>query len=139
LGTGGGFPGIPLAILFPSCRFHLIDGTAKKIKVVKEIKSALGLENVTADQKRAEEHKEKYDYVVNRAVASIDKVWAWSKPLIRRNGKNGMPNGLISLKGGDLSEEVKLMPRGNYVEIVPISDYFSESYFEQKSIVYVQR
>lgn len=138
LGTGGGFPGIPLAILFPQCNFHLIDGTSKKIKVVKEIVAALKLENVKVDQLRAEECKNKYDFVLNRAVASIEKLWMWSKPLIRRKGINGMPNGMISLKGGQLEEELILLEK-EYLEMQSISDLFEEAYFLNKYIVYVQR
>ncbi len=139
LGTGGGFPGIPLAIFFPEVEFHLIDGIAKKLKVVSSVAQSLDLENVRAQQLRAEENKEKYDFVVNRAVAKIDKLWDWVKPLVRSKQKNALPNGLLTLKGGDLNEELSLLPRGNYHEQIPISDYFSEDFFEQKFLIYVQR
>jgi 16S rRNA (guanine527-N7)-methyltransferase len=138
LGTGGGFPGIPCAIMFPKCRFMLIDGTKKKIHVVNEVTQALGLDNVTAIQKRAEEHKAKYDFIITRAVATIDKLWTWSRPLLHDDQKNAIPNGLISLKGGDIKKEMKLLHRSEYHELHPISGYFQEPFFDGKYIVYVQ-
>jgi 16S rRNA (guanine527-N7)-methyltransferase len=139
LGTGGGLPGIPLAILYPETNFRLIDGTRKKIGVVKEIISALGLKNVVAQQVRAEELKEKFDFVICRAVASLDKLVAWSFPLISQKERHAIPNGLITLKGGTLTEEKKGLPRGTYLDIVPLIHYFEEPYFEEKVVVYVQR
>ena len=139
LGTGGGFPGIPLAIHYPEVQFNLIDGTSKKIKVVQEIIDSLGLKNVVARQKRAEEIKnEQYDFVVSRAVAELSLLWSWSKPLIHHNHKNALPNGLIALKGGNLKAEIKAMPKGNTVEITKITDFFKDIYFEEKALVYVQ-
>jgi 16S rRNA (guanine527-N7)-methyltransferase len=137
LGTGGGFPGIPLAILFPACSFTLVDSIAKKITVVREVVTALQLENVTARVGRAEEVKEKYDFVVTRAVAKIDKLLPWSRKLLSKEQKNIYPNGLIALKG-DLREELKLLPKFEYRETVAIQKYFQEPYFEEKYILYVQ-
>lgn len=138
LGTGGGFPGIPLAIYFPKTHFHLIDGTSKKLKVVEAVAEGLGLENVKVEQLRAEECKGKYDFVLNRAVARIDKLWQWSRPLIKRKGINGTPNGMYSLKGGNLEAELNELPNV-YYEIEAISDYFQEEYFISKYLIYVQR
>ncbi|MEM9820908.1 MAG: 16S rRNA (guanine(527)-N(7))-methyltransferase RsmG [Bacteroidota bacterium] len=140
LGTGGGFPGIPLAIFFPQTKFTLIDGTRKKIKVVQEVVNALGLDNVEARQVRAEELKKmKFDFVVSRAVAAIDQLMLWSQRLLKNQEMHALPNGLIALKGGRIQSEIKLLPRGAYKEIYPISDYFSEPFFKEKYLVYVQR
>jgi len=140
LGTGGGFPGIPLAILYPEVSFLLIDGTGKKIKVVQEVCEALGLTNVTAIQKRAEELKgQTFDFVISRAVAELPLLWLWSKPLIHTNHKNALPNGLIALKGGNLKEEIKAMHKSDEVDLTSITQYIKEPYFEEKYIVYVQR
>lgn len=138
LGTGGGIPGIPLAICFPETQFTLIDGTGKKITVVTEIAAALGLANVTARHQRAEEVKEKFDFVISRGVASLDKLFQWSVRLLKKQQRHALPNGLIALKGGNIRAEVKLLPKGAYAEIFPIQDYFSEPYFEEKSLIYVQ-
>ncbi|WP_236974712.1 16S rRNA (guanine(527)-N(7))-methyltransferase RsmG [Membranihabitans maritimus] len=138
LGTGGGFPGIPLAIRFPDSYFHLIDGTKKKIKVVNEIANELGLDNVLATQVRAEELKGKYDFVVSRAVASLQKLVNWSGPLISREGVNPIPNGLLALKGGDLKQEIAELAQGTYCEVTPITKYFNEEYFSEKKLIYVQ-
>lgn len=139
LGTGGGFPGIPLAILFPETEFVLIDGIRKKITVVKEVVEALGLKNVQAFQQRAEERKGKsFDFVVTRAVAVLEKLVPWSMHLIKDTQMHGLPNGLIALKGGSVKEEVKALPRGSYTEIYPIREMFSEDFFEEKAVVYVQ-
>ncbi|MEM7442646.1 MAG: 16S rRNA (guanine(527)-N(7))-methyltransferase RsmG [Pseudomonadota bacterium] len=140
LGTGGGFPGIPLAILFPDVQFMLIDGTAKKIKVVQAVADTLGLQNVEAKQQRAEELKDvKFDFVVSRAVATIDKLVNWSFPLIHQKHKNALPNGLIALKGGMIKQELKLLPKGTYSETEPLTTYFKQHFFEDKYLVYVQR
>lgn len=139
LGTGGGFPGVPLAILYPDVYFTLIDGTRKKIQVVKEVSSALELKNVQALHKRAEEMKgRQFDFVVTRAVAPLSKLCAWSFPLLSMNHQHAIPNGILALKGGDLREEIKEMPRGSYHELYPIHDFFSEEIFAEKSVVYVQ-
>lgn len=139
LGTGGGLPGIPLAILFPESRFTLIDGTRKKITVVQEIATALALENVRARHIRAEELRESFDFVVCRAVARIDKLVAWSFPRIKNRDQHAIPNGLITLKGGQLEEEMDSLPPGSYYDIVPIESFFEDAYFEEKFIVYVQK
>lgn len=139
LGTGGGFPGIPLAIFFPKVEFLLIDGTGKKIKVVQAAIEELGLKNVTAMQKRAEELKQSFDFVVTRAVADLDKLWEWSQKLIHQNHKNGLPNGLIALKGGKIDQEIKTLPKGTSIEKTAIHSWFDDPYFEEKYVVYVQR
>lgn len=138
LGTGGGLPGIPLAILFPDCHFTLIDGTGKKIMVVQEIANELGLKNVTAIQKRAEELKKKFDFVVCRAVASLDKLVMWSERLIDQRQRNAWPNGLITLKGGHIEEEIKNLPRKYYAEMEPIDQFFDNEYYYEKYLVYIQ-
>jgi 16S rRNA (guanine527-N7)-methyltransferase len=139
LGTGGGFPGIPLAILFPDVEFVLIDGIRKKITVVNEVAAALELTNVVALQQRSEERKGKdFDFVVTRAVALLEKLLPWSEHLIRDTHINSLPNGLIALKGGNVKEEVKALPRGSYSEVFPIRSFFDDPFFDEKSVVYVQ-
>ena len=139
LGTGGGFPGIPLAILYPSVNFVLVDGTAKKIRVVQEVSDALGLKNVTALAIRVEDLKDKkFDFVVTRAVTLLDQLMRWSQRLIKKNHIHALPNGILALKGGDMKAEIKAMGKGQYVEVSPISQYFKEEYYETKSVVYVQ-
>lgn len=139
LGTGGGFPGIPLAIYFPDTQFHLIDGTRKKLTVVEEVINALGLDNVRTTHIRAEEVKAKYDFVVCRAVASIDKLNLWSMPLIHDDQKHVLPNGLLALKGGKLKTELKLLPKRAYYEQYALKDFFAEPYYDEKYLIYVQR
>lgn len=139
LGTGGGFPGIPLAILFPDVEFVLIDGIRKKITVVNEVAAALGLANVTALQQRSEERKgREFDFIVTRAVALLEKLVPWSEHLVRDEQNNSLPNGLIALKGGNVKEEVKALPRGSYSEVYPIRKFFDDAFFDEKSVVYVQ-
>lgn len=138
LGTGGGFPGIPLAILFPECRFLLIDGTAKKIGVVNEVIKELGLTNAVGYQKRSEELKQTFDFVLARAVTRMNKLIPQSRHLISKDHRNALPNGLITLKGGDLEEEMQEVNKQGYFEKVELSDYFSEPFFETKSLVYGQ-
>lgn len=139
LGTGGGIPGIPLAILCPEVRFMLIDGRGKKIKVVQEIAAALDLKNVTAQHIRAEElHNRKFDFVISRAVTTLDKLLPWSRHLLREKQINAMPNGLFAYKGGRLKEEITALPHYEYTETYPISNYFDEDFFIEKSIIYVQ-
>lgn len=138
LGTGGGFPGIPLAILFPETNFTLIDGTQKKIRVVEEVAAAIGLANVTPLHVRAEEIKQTFDFVVTRAVAPLPQLKIWSIRLLSRKQQHSLPNGLIALKGGNIKEEIKALPRGEYVEVYPVNKFFTEPYFAEKCIVYVQ-
>jgi 16S rRNA (guanine527-N7)-methyltransferase len=135
VGTGGGFPGIPLAILFPEVKFHLVDSIGKKIKVVKAVAEALQLENVVADQVRAEELKEKYDFVVSRAVTSLPEFLKWIRKNIAANPKNSLPNGVLYLKGGDLSIELK--PFGKRTLVYNLSEFFTEEFFETKKLVYL--
>lgn len=135
-GCGGGFPGIPLAILFPECTFRLIDGTGKKITVATEVARALGLTNVEAVHLRGEEEKGKFDFVVSRAVMSLpDMVKIVRKNLIKTAQHNSLPNGIITLKGGNLDEELK--PFSKIVKTIPISDFFDEKWFEEKNVVYL--
>jgi len=139
IGTGGGFPGIPLAIMLDDCHFTLIDGKAKKVLVTSEIAKELELNNVIALHKRAEEFKETFDYVVIRAVATLDKLRNWSFPLIKNSSKGSVPSGLFSYKGGNINEEIKLLERGDYSEINHIHDSINEDYFNEKYIVYIQK
>lgn len=142
LGTGGGFPGIPLAIFYPETEFVLIDGTGKKIRVVQEIATALELNNVTALHMRAEDLKMsgQFDFVLSRGVATLDKLLVWGRRFMKKKHQHALPNGILALKGGDLKEEIKLLPgKGkNYTEIFPIRDFFREPFFEEKYVVYVQ-
>ena len=135
LGTGGGFPGIPLAIMFPDCSFHLVDSTAKKIRVCDEIIQALGLENVTTQWTRAEEVKEKFDFVVSRAVMPLADLCKLARRNILTEQHNALPNGLICLKGGELEHEI--VPMKHRTLITPLKEYFAEEYFATKKIVYV--
>lgn len=135
VGTGGGFPGIPLAILFPECHFYLADSIGKKIKVVNGVKEALGLKNVTAKQIRAEQIQHKFDFVVSRAVTQMSNFLPWVRNKIKKNQINAYPNGLFYLKGGDLTEEMsKVKP---YFEIIDLENIFEEAFFETKKVVYV--
>lgn len=142
LGTGGGFPGIPLAIFFPETQFTLVDATGKKIKVVQEIATALGLKNVTAIHARVEDLKMlgQFDFVLTRGVATLDKLLIWARKFIKKKHQHALPNGIIALKGGDLRAEIKALPgKGkNYTDVFPIRDFFEEAFFEEKSVVYVQ-
>ncbi|MDX1912730.1 MAG: 16S rRNA (guanine(527)-N(7))-methyltransferase RsmG [Saprospiraceae bacterium] len=142
LGTGGGFPGIPLAILFPEVDFVLVDGTGKKIKVVQAVAEALQLENVQAIHARVEELKmiQQFDFVVTRAVASLDKLLIWSQKFFKKKHSHVLPNGILALKGGDLHAEILVLPgKGReYTEIFPIRDFFRDEFFEEKAVVYVQ-
>lgn len=135
VGTGGGFPGIPLAIMFPEVQFHLVDSIGKKIKVVNEIARALQLQNVTATQIRVEELTEKYDFAVSRAVTEFPAFTGWVSKNISRQQQNSIPNGILYLKGGDLSVELK--PFGKRVVLYPLSDYFEGEFFETKKVVYL--
>ncbi len=135
-GCGGGFPGIPLAILFPDCRFKLIDGTGKKIRVCREVAAAIGLGNVEAEHLRGEDEKGLYDFVVSRAVMQLPDLMKIIRKNFRKESRNALPNGLLCLKGGNLKQEL-----GSYYkisEITPLSDFFDEEWFAQdKQLVYV--
>jgi 16S rRNA (guanine527-N7)-methyltransferase len=135
VGTGGGFPGLPLAIMFPDCQFTLLDSIGKKIKVVKELVELTGLTNVKAMNCRAEAVRLKFDFVTSRAVAAFPTFYSWTKGLVKSEGKNDIRNGIISLKGGDLSEE--LFNFRKRVKTEAISQWFKEDFFETKSIVYL--
>lgn len=135
LGTGGGFPGIPLAILFPECQFHLVDSIGKKVRVASEVAQAIGLKNVTFRHCRAEEEKQKFDFVVSRAVMPLADLLKIIRKNIMKENKNALPNGLICLKGGELEKEKDAVK--GIVETTNLSDYFSEEYFETKKVVYV--
>ena len=135
LGTGGGFPGIPLAILFPDCQFHLLDSIKKKVLVCTEVAKALDLHNVTTQWSRAEEVKEKYQFVVSRAVMPLaDLVRIVRDKIDKKVQLNGLPNGLICLKGGELEHEV--LPLKSSTIITPLSECFEEEYFQTKKVVY---
>lgn len=135
-GCGGGFPGIPLAILFPQCQFKLIDGTAKKIRVCNEVATAIGLKNVIAEQRRGEEEKGLFDFIVSRAVMPLpDLVKIVRKNVDRKNQKNAMPNGIFCLKGGELQEEIK--PYRNIVEKTELTSFFKEEWFKTKHVIYL--
>lgn len=134
-GTGGGFPGIPLSIVCPQCSFTLIDGTGKKIMVVKEVAKAIGLENVTAKHLRGEEERDKYDFVVSRAVMPLPDMVKIVKKNISRSQHNAIPNGIIALKGGNIDNEVK--PFSHIVEVTPLSSMFTEEWFLEKHLIYL--
>jgi 16S rRNA (guanine527-N7)-methyltransferase len=139
LGTGGGFPGIPLAILYPSVSFYLVDSIGKKIKVVQEISAALDLKNVEAEHIRVENIKNrKFDFIVTRAVAQLDQLVNWSRHLINKQQVHALPNGFLALKGGDVREEIKALGKSQYAETNSITKFFKVAYFEEKSVVYVQ-
>ena len=135
VGTGGGFPGIPLAILFPQVHFHLVDSIGKKIKVASEISLALDLKNVSFTHARVENIKDKYDFVVSRAVMSLPDLVKLTRKNIKKDGKNALPNGLICLKGGDLTHE--LLPFKKIANVFELSDYFEEEFFETKKCIYI--
>lgn len=136
IGTGGGFPGIPLSILFPQSRFTLVDSIGKKIMVVKEISSALNLQNVKAIHERAENVRGNFDFIVSRAVSKLDAFLPWTNNKFKQKQINGFPNGILYLKGGDLKEELKGIRKAN--DVFPLSKYFKEEFFETKSVVYVR-
>ena len=134
-GTGGGFPGIPLAILFPDCEFHLIDGTGKKIRVAQEVSQAIGLTNCHPKHMRGEDEKGQYDFVVSRAVMPLPDLVKIVRKNIARPQKNALPNGILCLKGGDLQAETN--PFHNIIETTEISTFFHEEWFKQKYIIYL--
>jgi 16S rRNA (guanine527-N7)-methyltransferase len=135
VGTGGGFPGIPLAILMPDVKFHLVDSIGKKIKVVSEIANALQLKNVTWQQTRAEEIRHQYDFVVARGVTKWNDLHMWTARVLKKKNDHEVANGWFLLKGGDLKDEFRLVSR-KMVEH-PISEYFKEKFFEDKKVVYI--
>ncbi|SHE53704.1 16S rRNA (guanine(527)-N(7))-methyltransferase RsmG [Dysgonomonas macrotermitis] len=135
VGTGGGFPGIPLAILFPECHFLLVDSIGKKIKVATEVATAIGLENISFRHCRAEEEKGKFDFVVSRAVMPLGELVKIIKKNVSHEQRNPLPNGLICLKGGELEGEVA--PFRKYAEIDDLKSFFSEEFFETKKVVYL--
>lgn len=136
VGTGGGFPGIPLAILYPNCQFVLVDSIGKKIKVVNEIADRLGLANVKAYHQRAEDVSGQFDFVVTRAVTRIANFLPWVKGKLLPNGEHELKNGILFLKGGDLAEEIA--ESNKKVEIFPISSFFKEDFFETKVVAYTR-
>ena len=138
LGCGGGFPGVPMAIMFPECRFHLVDSIGKKLKVIEAVKEAIGLENVFTFHTRAEQMDYQYDFVISRAVAPAHDLMTWSKGKYFPKNRHKIVNGLICLKGGDLTEELKPYPNA---KIVPLSSFFEEEFFVEnnKSLIYIPR
>ena len=137
IGTGGGFPGIPLAIMFPKASFHLVDSIGKKIKVVKNAIGYLDLKNVKAEQIRAEQIHKSYDFVVSRAVTALPKFNQWASYKIRKKGGfNDIPNGILYLKGGEFDDELKEINRPN--KVYPISDFYEEEFFDTKFVVYIR-
>ncbi len=135
VGTGGGFPGIPLAILFPDCNFHLVDSIAKKIKVVQEVASSLQITNIRAEQERAEQIKHQYDFIVSRAVTAFPLFYNWVRAKIKKESKNELKNGILYLKGGDLNEELKDFK--SEIKTFEISEFFTEPFFETKKVIYL--
>lgn len=135
VGTGGGFPGIPLAIIFPECNFTLVDSIEKKIKVVSEVTMALNLTNVTPLRERAEKVPGKFDFIVSRAVTALPAFMAWVGNKIKSGGNNNLPNGVLYLKGGEFNEELKSIPFKHKIYSIP--DFFSEEYFETKKVVHI--
>ena len=136
IGTGGGFPGIPLAIMFPEAQFHLVDSIGKKIRVATEVAQSIGLENVTFRHCRCEEEKGLFDFAVSRAVMPLEDLLKICRKNISKEQNNALPNGIICLKGGDMTAETA--PFKNCREIVDVSDYFQEEFFKDKKVVYVQ-
>lgn len=135
VGTGGGFPGIPLAILFPETRFHLVDSIGKKIKVVSEVSKALGLENLRASHARAEQVDERFDFIISRAVTQLKEFYPWVRKKFNPDSKNELPNGVLYLKGGDLAQEFKESGLKK-IQQFPISEHFSEEFFDTKYVIY---
>ena len=134
-GTGGGFPGVPLSILFPECQFKLIDGTGKKIRVAQEVCNAIGLKNCQPTHLRGEDEKDKYDFIVSRAVMPLPDLVKLMRKNISKTQQNALPNGVICLKGGDLQAE--LQPYHKIVETTEISQFFSEEWFKEKYVIYL--
>jgi 16S rRNA (guanine527-N7)-methyltransferase len=138
IGTGGGFPGIPLAIFFPETKFHLVDSIAKKLKVVVGVAEAIGLSNVTTQHMRAEEIKNrKFDFAVSRAVAPLKDLWRWANPLLKKGHEAGLKNSLICLKGGDLAQEIS--ESGVKPRVATVYDIFPEEYFKEKFVLHMPK
>jgi len=135
IGTGGGFPGVPLAILFPDCQFTLVDSIGKKIRVVNEVKNELGLKNVIAIHERAENIEGQFDFIVSRAVTAMPDFIRWTKGKISKNNRNTLKNGILYLKGGDLSEELSSVQQK--LKVFNLSEIYSEEFFETKKVVHV--
>jgi 16S rRNA (guanine527-N7)-methyltransferase len=135
VGTGGGFPGIPLAILFPETKFHLVDSIGKKITVVNEVAKGAGIKNVRGEWIRAEQSKGKYDFIVSRAVTRIREFYGWVHQKVKEKSIHDLDNGILYLKGGDLDEELSELKRMH--SLYNLSDYFTEEFFETKKVVYV--
>ena len=135
IGTGGGFPGIPLAILFPEVKFHLLDSIGKKVKVAQAVAEAIGLENVRCSHRNVMEDKEKYDFVVSRAVMQMSDLVKLIRKNVHHEQKNSLPNGVICLKGGDIQSEMRSFK--HCCEVWPLSTYFEEEFFETKKVAYV--
>ncbi len=136
IGTGGGFPGIPLAILFPNCNFFLVDSIGKKVKVVDEVAKALGLKNVRSAHERAENIKEEFDFIVSRAVTAMPTFINWTKGKFLKKNNNPLKNGILYLKGGDLKEEMATVKKA--AQYFNLSDFYTEEFFETKKVVYVR-
>lgn len=136
IGTGGGFPGIPLAILFPNCKFKLIDSIGKKTRVAAAVANAIGLKNVVVEHRNVIEEKNKYDFVVSRAVMNATDLVRLIRKNISKEQRNALPNGLICLKGGDMTEEVA--PFKNHSEIWNLKSYFDDEFFDTKKVMYIQ-
>ena len=134
-GTGGGFPGVPLSILFPECQFKLIDGTGKKIRVAQEVCNAIGLKNCAPTHLRGEDEKDKYDFIVSRAVMPLPDLVKLMRKNISKTSQNALPNGVLCLKGGNLQAE--LQPYHKIVETTEISQFFSEEWFKEKYVIYL--
>jgi 16S rRNA (guanine527-N7)-methyltransferase len=135
VGTGGGFPGVPLAILFPETHFHLVDSIGKKIKVVKEVSSAIGLTNLVATHSRAEQIDDKFNFIISRAVTQLKDFYPWIRGKFAKEPLNKLPNGVLYLKGGDLDQELK-ESKLKEIHLYPLSKYFDEDFFETKFVVY---
>lgn len=138
VGTGGGFPGVPLAIFFPETQFHLVDSIGKKLKVIEGVKEAIGLSNVTTQHIRAEEIKNRqFEFAVSRAVAPLKDLWYWGKPLIKKGNEHELPNGIICLKGGDLANEIA--ESGERPAMISIEEIFNEDFFKAKYILHIKK
>jgi len=135
VGTGGGFPGIPLAIMFPECKFHLVDSIGKKITVVQNVAEGLGLKNISAEQIRAEQIKDKYDFIISRAVTQFPVFYNWIRNKVLNNSFNDLKNGILYLKGGDLDEELKKFR--TLIKSYDLKNYYEEDFFETKKVIYL--